>query len=623
MKKIRNIIYMVLIGMGCMSCNDDFVNTQPLGEVPEETVWTEGALAEAFIFEIYNGFGVGGFYEEQMASLTDEALFTHPGRGINTITEGRANEADQGYMPETYAYGDMYSRIRATNLAIENLRNPQFDDPDLVNKLLGEAYFLRAYFYHQLVRMYGGVPIIDFVYGLESDAYTMERNTFEECVEFVVDNCDSAALLMDGVPRVDGRANEVAALALKARVLTYAASDLYDNATAKANSSLINGYKTPELIGYTSGDRTERWKRAKEAAKAVLDHVEYQYKLDLTAPETAEDGKENYIAVAMGGGSTMADAEGKNDLILGRFFLDLKDERGGWVGRDNGPNGYHSWSGNTPTQLLVDDYEMIDGKKFSWDNGKHKAAPYEHRDPRFYASILYDGADWKPRADDVKGRDPYDQIQTGQYEVGSGSGTKKVQYGLDTRNSPVEDWNGSYTGYYYRKFVDPDPSIDAQNTRQTIPWPLLRYTEAVLNYVEACIELGDEGEARTWLNKIRYRVGMPKVEDSGNALKQRYRNERRVELAYEEHRYFDARRWMIAPETLGRKATTIKIEGKLKPGKQVSMYKYDKDNYNYIYTVNTIDPGIENRNWNDKMYFTSFHRDEINRNTELEQNPGY
>lgn len=623
MSKLKKFLYIVLLGSITMSCNDDFVNTRPLGEVSEESVWSDGALSQAFIFEVYNGFGVGGFYEQQMASMTDEALFTHPGRGINTVTEARVNDAEQGYIMDTYKYDEMYRRIRATNIAIQNLRDPKFDNPALADQLLGEAYFLRAYYYHQLVRLHGAVPLIDIVYKLGDEGYAKERNTFEECVDFIVKDCDSAAFLLDGVARTDGRANEVAALALKSRVLTYAASDLYDNATAKSKSSVINVYQSPQYIGYTSGNRADRWKKAKDASKAVLDRAEHSYKLNLEAAEEAEQGKNNYIAIAMAGGSKVADADGKRDLILGRFFSDLKDERGSWVGRDNGPNGYHNWAGNTPTQLLVDDYEMIDGSRFNWENEAHKTAPYQNRDPRLYASILYDGAEWKPRTDDVKGRDPHNQIQTGQYEVTNASGVKVVQFGLDTRNSPIEDWNGSYTGYYYRKFVDADPAIVDQNTRQFIPWPLLRYTEAVLNYVEACIELGEETEARLWLNKVRYRAGMPAVNDSGNALMARYRNERRIELAYEEHRYFDVRRWMIAPETLGRKVTTIKIEGKLKPGKSVSVYKYDQDNYTYTYAVNTIDPGIENRMWNDKMYFTSFHRDEMNRNTELEQNPGY
>jgi len=618
------IQYIPLAFIGLLaSCNDDFVNTKPLDEVPKELVWTDPALAQAFVNEIYNGFGVGGFYEEQLASMTDEALFTHPGRGINTVTESRSNAADQGKVLDTYEYGRMYERIRATNLAIVNLRDPQIGDDVKANELLGEAYFLRAYFYQQLLRFYGAVPLITQVYELDSPDFLAERSTFEECVNQIVNDCDSATLLMTGVQRVDGRANEVASMALKARVLTYAASDLHDIPTAKGKSSLISGYATPEFIGYVSGDRKARWQKAKDAAKLVLEHNEYAYKLDLSDSVSAAEGQANYHNIAMGGGSQVADAEGKKDLILGRFFIDLKDERGGWVGRDNGPNGYHNWSGNSPIQLLVDDYELRSGDKFNWDNPAHSNAPYTDRDPRLYATILHDGADWKPRTDDVKNRDTVNQIQTGSYEVIDSKNKVVVTPGLDTRNSPIEDWNGSYTGYYYRKFVDPNPSIVDQNTRQQIPWPILRYTEAVLNYVEACIELGEDAEARLWLNRIRFRAGMPAIKDAGTALKNRYRNERRIELAYEEHRFFDARRWMIAPTTLGRKVTTIGVFGALKPNKKVSIYSYNLDNYTYTYKVNTLNPGIENRSWNDKMYFSSFHRDEMNRNTKLVQNPGF
>src|SRR5690606_22947181 len=107
------------------------------------------------------------------------------------------------------------------------------------------------------------------------------------------------------------------------------------------------------------------------------------------------------------------------------------------------------------------------------------------------------------------------------------------------------------------------------------------------------------------------------------ALRQRYRNERRIELAFEEHRFFDARRWMIAKETLGSKSRLIKILGKLKRGKKVEVYQYNPENYDYTYTPIELAPGIENRQWLDKMYFMCIHRDEINRNTKLVQNPGY
>src|SRR5690606_28855089 len=109
------------------------------------------------------------------ASMTDEALFTHPGRGINTVNEGRANAADQGYIMDTYQYGNMYTRIRAANTAIMNLQNPQFDNPTKASQLLGEAYFLRAYYYHQLVRMFGSVPLVNIVYELGDPDYTLSR----------------------------------------------------------------------------------------------------------------------------------------------------------------------------------------------------------------------------------------------------------------------------------------------------------------------------------------------------------------------------------------------------------------------------------------------------------------
>jgi hypothetical protein len=135
--------------------------------------------------------------------------------------------------------------------------------------------------------------------------------------------------------------------------------------------------------------------------------------------------------------------------------------------------------------------------------------------------------------------------------------------------------------------------------------------------------LNQETEARTWLNKIRFRAGMPAVVDVGDALRQRYRNERRIEMVYEEQRYHDARRWMIASETLGKKARRINITATLLPGKDVKLYKYDPTSFLYKYEVFDIDPGIENRLWLDKMYFLPIHRDEMNRNNKLVQNPGF
>lgn len=619
MKKfIKTITIVAGVTFFATSCNDDFVNTQPLGQVSEAAVWTDPVLSERFVVNIYSYIGQGGFNEEMLASLSDEAMFTHTGRGITTITESRSNPGTPGWVNYTNEWGEMYKGIRAANLAIKNLSSPKFENTNgVIDKLIGEAKFMRAFLYSQLIKFYGAVPIVDRPYELGEADYEVPRNTVEECFNFVAKDLDEAATLLDGKSLEKGRATKVAALALKARMLTYAASDVFDATTAKAKSTAMASYGTPELVAFTSGTRAERWQKAKAAAKAVLDMTNHQYMLNLSAPANAATGRTNFSNVSY------ARNGGEADLLMGRFFTNLKPENGGDIGLYNGPNGYHNWAGNTPIQQFVDAYEMQDGTKFSWTNAVHAKSPYINRDPRFYASVLYDGANWKKRPSDVIERDPASQIQTGQYEIINAAGAKVTHNGLDTRLSAVEDWNGTRTGYYMCKFIDSNPAIESQYTRQEIPWPVLRYTEAVLNYIEACIELGEEAEARTWLNKIRFRAGMPAVTDTGDALRQRYRNERLVELAFENHRYHDIRRWMIAPTTVGRKADYIAIKGTLKPGKSVTLYKYDTDNYDYTYNVFPIDPGVENRSWLDKMYFLPIHRDEINRNDKLKQNPGF
>ena len=606
-----------------LSCDQDFLNTEPLDKISSEATWADGPLSEAFIFNVYSFLGYGGFEEEGLSSFTDEAMFTHAGRSIDVFTEGSLSPSNEGNQSATFDWGTMYLAIRQANTAIERLPTSTFDNDELRDRLLGEAYYLRAYYYHQLVRFWGGVPLIDRTYGLDED-YTIARNTYEECVNFIVSDLDQAARLLEGKPETPGRASKTAAMALKARQLLYAASDLHDATTAQANSSVLSAYGNIELVAYTSGSQDARWQAAQAAAKAVLDEST-GYKMDLTAPVSPEEGLANYISIYCGGGSSVGDAAAADELIWERTHTSLYTVENNWplgginFGINNGPNGYHNWAGNTPIQQLVDDYEMMDGSSFDWNNPAHAAAPYENRDPRFEASIMYDGAGWKPRPSDVAGLDEVNQIQTGYYDDGAG-GTIN---GVDTRESSIENWNGSRTHYYVRKFIDPDPALpDNQSNAQVIPWPFIRYAEMALSYAEASIELGQEEEARTWINKIRFRVGMPAITDTGDDLMQRLRNERRVELAYEEHRYHDGRRWMIGPE-LGRGIQTIDIAATLKPGQTPHVpYRHDTSVYDYTYTVveNTEN---ETRMWRDKMYFRPISRGEVQRNELLIQNPGY
>jgi len=617
----KNLYLLVLVTFFAMACKKDFMDVNPPDKISADLVWKDPALAQAFVNDIYNGLSNGGFSEQMLASVSDEALFTHPTRGIDLVNNATINPSTLGWVDDTWAYKQMYNRIRACNTTIERIVGGDngLSSQGLKDQLLGEAYFLRAYFYQQLVRYYGAVALITKTYAL-TDNFNIKRNTYEECINFIIKDCDEANRLLAGKTLDKGRTSALAALALKSRVLIYAASDLHDRAKLTAKITGIAAQKL-DFLSYASGNQMDRYKLAQTAAKAVLD-AGAGYKLTLSVPATIAEGQLNFQSIAMGGGSKAPgiDAAAASELIFARYFITQSNNR---HAQQNGPNGYHNWAGNTPIGLLVDDYEMNDGSKFSWTNPAQKANPYQNRDPRFYATILYDGAGWKPRDKASGNVDPASQIQTGIYDLVS-SGSVTDFKGLDTRGSSIENWNGSWTGYYYHKFIDPDPNIVDASAPQTIPWPFFRYTEAVFNYIEASIELGELTNATNWLNKIRFRAGMPAVTATDQAgLREVYRHERRIEMAYEEQRYHDTRRWLIAGETLGRKVTYIKVTGKFKAGKTMSApYHYDPTVYDYTYSP-VEENAQENRSWDNKLYFRPFSRDEINKNNLLEQNPGY
>jgi starch-binding outer membrane protein, SusD/RagB family len=596
MKKILYILSFIL-GSIVFSCNDDFLEKQPLDKFSEQAVWNDPALVQTFVNNIYFG-NPHGFSNQMMASITDESMY-NADFGSSNVTKSLVTPSDYsswdinwtGQRYRGMIWNNVYKYIRSCNLFFENVDNVPFDDDEVKNRLKGEVHFLRAYLYHNLVSLYGGVPLITKAYGLNED-YKVERNSYAECVEFISKDCDDAAALLPQVQEGPnrGRATKGAALALKARMLLHAASDLYNN------TSWASGYSNPELIGYTSGDRKARWQAAKDAAKAVIDLGIYSLYKENPAP--GDSTAKNYAEIFLS-------KENVEDIYV-RYFLQKTDED--WDGYNpglyNNPNGYHGWGSNTPIQQLVDDYEMKDGTRFDWNNPDHKANPYKNRDPRFYATILYEGAQWRQRPSDVRGSDPNGVIQVGYWEKPGGT----LVAGLDTRKGPIEDWNGTYTGYYLRKFID--PNVDAQYVKQDYPWRFIRYTEVLLNYAEACLGLGEEDEARTYINKIRRRAGMPETNESGEALIARYRNERRIELAYEDHRFFDVRRWMIAPKAY-EDAGGVDVRYKLNPDNTTST----KPTFTKIIA--------QDREWLNRAYFLPIKLDEINRNEKLIQNPLY
>jgi len=595
MKRFKYILGVAFAVAGLASCKKDFLDQAPLNKYSDASVWSDPALVKTYVNGIYNGIPFP-FITIMLANLVDEAQFNADWETKNVtqsqITPSYLGVFDPGFWVSHERYmtwDNSYKNIRACNLFMEKIEAVPFDDPAQKSQLIGEVQFLRAWFYHQLVSLYGGVPLITKAYSL-NDEFTVPRDTYENCIKFITSECDSAA---DVLPLTGdkARATKGAALALKSRVLLYAASNLYNS-----NASWAGGFAKPELVGYTGGDRQARWQAAKDAAKAVIDLGIYSL-FGGENPGSAATATKNYANLFLNNGND-------EDIFL-QFNDNLHNSN--WdapnPGLFGGPNGYHNWGENSPVGQLVDAYEMSDGTRFDWNNTEQKANPYVNRDPRFYSSILYEGAQWRQRPADVVGSDPKGIIQVGSYKKPDGTEVA----GLDTRKSPIEDWNGSYTGYYLRKFMD--PNINAQYVKQTYPWRRFRYAEILLNYAEACLSLGQEDEARTYINKVRARAGMPPVTEGGEPLLERYRNERRIELAYEEHRYFDVRRWMIA-ENAYQNATGVSVTGNMDASGNIS---------NRTYSVISA----QDREWNPRFYFLPIKLDEINRNKELIQNPLY
>ncbi|HCY40601.1 MAG TPA: RagB/SusD family nutrient uptake outer membrane protein [Prolixibacteraceae bacterium] len=618
MKKILSLLMLASIISFFISCTktDEFLDKKPLGDYSEIDVWSDPNLVETFVNSMYRNALGFPFTIERLSDYSDESHFgpdwgvLNFNKGLITVDGLEGWSTDWGNGDPTahtlhFRWDPLYGNVRRANIFFSKI-NAVPGDKAVIDNLKGQAYFLRAWTYFYLTNLYGGVPIITKVYGL-NDEFKVARNSYDECIKFIIGQVDSAAMHLPDAYATNGRITKGAALALKARILLYAASDLHNSAK---NSVVTSGFSKPDLLGYTSGDASARWTAAKNAAKAVIDLGKYS--LYKATPAATDSVANNFVELFT--------SKGTNEDILLQFFSPKTDES--WSGYNPalycGPNGYHNWGNNNPLGDLVDDYEMKDGSKFDWNNPTQKANPYAKRDARFYATVLYEGVQWRKRPDDALKIDPYSKIQVGRVYDSSG---KMIKAGLDTREGPIEDWNGGRTGYYLRKYVD--PSVDPQYVKQDVPYKHIRYGEILMNYAEACIELGLDAEARTYINMIRKRAGQPDLAASltGEALRQAYRHERRIEFAYEDQRFWDIRRWVIGEQAY--KQMSKHDVRYVTTQSSVDSYRKADGSTHGAPIFSKQDLGGELRAWNKKLYFFPIMRTEMNKNELLVQNPGY
>lgn len=539
MKKVKTILYGAALLLLVNAC-DSILDREVVLSLTEDDVLTLYNNTQSRAVAIYNYLPSGFRCVDgaMMASASDEAEYTLETSSIQMFNVGSWNAKNN---PDGGSWWNNFRGIYLVNHFLANSDNLDLEmyrlNPDDIgheqyqNRLDNikrwkyEVRFLRAYFYFELIKRYGGVPVITRPVEI-GDSFP--RNTLDSCVNFIVKECDDIAW---GLPvkyteqENLGRATRGAVLALKSRVLLYAASDLFNSPEKWAS-----GYANKDLISVKPIDRKERWKRAADAAKNVIDLTDAGYALS-----------NNYQGVFR----SYTDAE----IILAR-----RDGASNDFEKANYPVGYDLGnSGNTPSLNLLDDYEMLDGTAFDWNNKNHAANPYRGRDPRLAFTILSNMTKFNGR--------------------------------------PVECWTGgrdgkgvpraTKTGQYLLKYIDPELNL-LEGRTSVHTWVLIRLAEVYLNYIEALNEYQPaHSDIKIYYNKIRQREGikMPELPDGldQDAVRQKIRHERRIELAFEDHRLWDARRWMIAADNeKGKGVLNIPLRGLeiLNRGGSAFVYSY-------------------------------------------------
>ena len=578
-------------------CKRDLMQV-PIEFKSAQDVFTDSARAEYFINNAYTDMpaDVANSYSRMdgaamLASASDEAMHVTTNKTTPSapqrMSSGNWDASSMRYYVSSDGAGEIgswlkwggYHGNRKANTALKNINLlPATTTLRWRQRMKGEALFIRAMQHWFLFQKWGGIPIVDISFEA-SDDVLKPRNAVKSVVDFIVRSCDEAIALLPtdvySAPHEVGRADIGSSMALKSRILLYAASPLYNQAGPDS------------LLSYGNYD-INRWKLAAKAAQDIVDLGWYElYKPSATGQKNYQD-----LFYTWGAGNT------NKEFVFAKLRATNRDTE-----RDNFPAGFTNAKGGTcPSQDLVDAYEMADGTLFNWANPAHAQAPYLKRDPRFYASIIYNGATYAR----FSGQSNY-TFQT--YEGGiNAQGLAK-----------------SETSYYLMKFMDYVNVNPIQGTGAAYHnWPYFRYAEMLLNLAEAGNEFGGptyvaEGAKQPLtpvqaLDLVRERAGMPRVLTTfanrnialtQASLRDLIRNERRIELAFEEHRYYDVRRWKIA-ETLPRFIRGCVITRNA--------------NGSFSYNPNKV---AETKVFETKHYFYPIPQTEVNRNPNMKQNPNW
>lgn len=573
-------IFAIAMMIGCKKGSVlDQVKTSDLNET---STFTDSARTMQFLTRIYTDIGFSSDPRRLGASV---GIYSLGDETESNLTAGTAYNiifqtgGVSAINIPTDAWNTTYANIRRVNILLSHLSTTPLS-VSLQKRVAGEARFLRAWYYFILLKHYAGIPLIGDAIYEATDAIPGKRDTYEACVNYISSECDAAASLLPQIyTGLDyGRITKGSALGLKSRVLLYAASPLFNGRTDNMGG----------VLGYPIAD-VARWSKAAKAAKDVIDLNQYQLYETAEFPKIPGYGFQKVFTLR------------KNpEYMLAVMMAPNRSLESIWDPASRSGSGSAS-----PYQELVDAFGTIKGLPITTDlkspsnpNGYDPANPYANRDPRFNWSIVYNEAV--------------------RLDINKNNTTAKVFTYFGAPQDGYGTTSTTKTGYYLRKMLDDNTINNASSATTERCFPLMRYAEILLNYAEASNEAGNVSLAYDQLKLIRKRAGiLPGVDDNYGLpdgltllpMRAVIKNERQVELAIEEHRYWDLRRWKDAENVSNKTLHGMKIT-KVGTGSP-AVYTYE--------VVNIRTPVFTAPKW----YLWPIPQLEVNKSPELIQNPGW
>lgn len=603
MKNIKAIIFCALaaLAMSTLSCKEDFLDNEIKNRLTDDTQWATEGNADIFLNDIYNSISNRWNSPENLDNFTDDNDAGFYWRSYSwkqgivdpTVLDGAP--MDQQYnrnavtnttnhATDFATWGAAYNKIRRCNLFIQKVNENKANfSPEYIAKRIDEVRFIRAFFYSEMWMHLGGLPIITEV--LDRGTMTDEqiynsRKTFEETFNFITSELESIVANKNLPVKYKsgdanaGRSTLGAALALKGWLELYAASPTFNTATSPAAAD------PKKLISFGNYD-ANRWKKAAETNKMFLDSYGGSYALFPTLPTLWFESNE-YNSEVIWDRQVVAYVMGSN-----------YEQYGGpvWI------NGvYYTWGNYDPTQELVDQFSMANGKLISDPtSGYDPQNPYVNREKRFYDFVVYDGApykqDWMDKTDTIFTR--IDKVKPSK---------NQIDFGTDDVGN---------TGYYFKKKINPLKARGGSSSGQN--YVFYRYAEVLLNYAEAQNEFsGPDATIYQAINTIRKRSNLPELNLglSKEDMRAAIRRERRVELCFEQKRFYDIIRWTIAEDVMNKDLHGMKITNS-SPADNKGRLVYEVVPLNHPHVFQK------------KMYMNPIPQSVIDQNPKIVQNPGY